>query len=130
MTDMGPFLLDIKVPETVCRWCGRQTQEMTVITAWISARGKEGLCPPVVSDIIGLLLQGGKNGCCIVRYIHSLDLCNSQFYCTSTNHIQLTANRYSSIALTIYLYDVALSGSLAGLKLCGPGSRPKPLNLC
>ena len=102
MIDMGPFLLDIKGPETVRRWCGTCTYEMTVITAWISARGKEGLCPPVVSDIIGLLLQGGKNGCCTVCYTrlaHSLDLYNSQFYCTTTNHIQLTAGGYSSIAM-------------------------------
>jgi len=34
-----------------------------------------------------------------------------------------------SIAFTIHSCAVALSGGPAGLKLCGAGSRPKPLNL-
>jgi len=52
-------------------------------------------------------------------------------HCISANSIRLTAGRYSSIALTLYAYAVAFSGSPAGLKLCscGPGSRPKPFNL-
>jgi len=49
---------------------------------------------------------------------------DSPLYCTSTNHIRLTVGYYSSIALTTNLYDVALSGSQAGLKLCRHGSRP------
>ena len=50
------------------------------------------------------------------------------FYCT--NHIRLTAGRYSSItSLTIFAHAVALLGGLEGLKLCGPDSKPQPLNL-
>jgi len=92
--------------------------------------------PPIVSDTVGLLWQGGEDGCCFVchtRLACLTDLHDSPFYCTSTNHIQLTAGRYSSFALSSCLYNyshaVAHSDSLVGLKLCGPGSKPKPLNL-
>jgi len=53
---------------------------------------------PVVSNIVGLLWQRGEYGCCIVRHTrltHLTALRNSPFYYTSTNHIQLTAGRYS-----------------------------------
>jgi len=39
------------------------------------------------------------------------------------------AGHYSSITVTLYAHAVALFGGPAGLKLCGPDSRPKPLNL-
>ena len=45
------------------------------------------------------------------------------------DRIWLTAGHCSSIALTIHANAVALLGSTARLKLCGPGSSLKPLNL-
>ena len=76
-------------------------------------RGKVGLCPPMVSDIVGLLWWGGEDSCSIVQHICLVRLTalhDLPFYCTSTTPIQLTAGHCSSIALTVYSYAVALSG--------------------
>ena len=105
----------------------------TISTACVGARGKVGSCrcPPTVSDTVGLLWREREGGStvCSTRLVRLTNLRDLPFYCTSTNPIPLTAGHYSSIAIIIYLYAVALSGSLAELKLCSPGSRPKPLNL-
>jgi len=62
----------------------------------------------------------GRRGRLLHRLPHShgqlTDLRDLQFYCTSTCHIQVNAGFDSSTALTIYLYNVALSGSPLGLK--------------
>ena len=79
-----------------------------------------------------LLRWGREDGCCTVRCTHRArlsDVRDSPFYCTSTNHIWLAAGRYCHTAVTMCLCAVAFLGGLAVLNFCGPGSRPKPLNL-
>ena len=65
------------------------------------------------SDVLGVdVIDSRQRECKTVQY-----------------RIWLTAGRYKSIALTIYLCAVALSDGPAGLKLCSPSSRSKPFNL-
>jgi len=92
------------------------------VRKWDYAYGR-----PVVSEIVGLLWWGAENGWCIVGMSATLTLPISLIcvihLCASTNHIRLTAGCYRSIALTIYMYAVTLTGGPAGLRLCGTCSR-------
>jgi len=95
-------------------------------SACVGTCGKVGLCPPIVlrprgaertADALSATLTWPVWLICVIRH--------------STAHLLIT-ERYSNIVLTCHSNEHTLLHFLAArqeLKLCGPGSRPKPLKL-